>query len=106
MADRKNAKSPAKKTKSERTRELLFHTAMDMLIERGFQATTIREICKQSNVSVGIFYSYFDSKYSILFEVTRKIDHYFVDEVQPMLEGLSAEEQLLRYFQEYANYME
>lgn len=95
-----------KKTKAERTKEHLYHTAMEMLIERGFQATTIREICKEAQVSVGTFYTYFDSKYAILFEVVRKADHYFVDEVQPRLEGLSTREQLLRYFEEYSQYMQ
>lgn len=98
--------TPKKKTKAERTKEQLYHTAMDMLIERGFQATTIRDICREANVSVGTFYTYFDSKYAILFEVVRKADHYFTDEVQPMLEGLSTREQLLKYFEEYAEYMQ
>lgn len=103
MADAK----PRKKTKAERTKELLYHTAMDMLIERGFQSTTIRDICREADVSVGTFYTYFDSKYAILFEVVRKADHYFVDEVQPRLEGLSStREQLLMYFEEYAEYMQ
>lgn len=104
MAEEK--KRAPKKTKAERTKEHLYHTAMEMLIERGFQATTIREICKEANVSVGTFYSYFDSKYSILFEVIRKADHYFVDEVQPKLEGLPCREQVTGYFQEYAEYMQ
>lgn len=98
--------TPKKKTKAERTKELLYHTAMDMLIERGFQATTIRDICREANVSVGTFYTYFDSKYAILFEVVRKADHYFTDDVQPMLEGLSTRAQLLKYFEEYAEYMQ
>lgn len=98
--------TPRKKTKAERTKEHLYHTAMEMLIERGFQATTIRDICKEAEVSVGTFYTYFDSKYSILFEVVRKADHYFVDEVQPMLEGLPIRDQLLKYFEEYAEYMQ
>ena len=97
---------PRKKTKAERTKEHLYHISMEMLIERGFQATTIRDICKEADVSVGTFYTYFDSKYSILFEVVRKADHYFVDEVQPMLEGLSIQQQLRKYFEEYAEYMQ
>lgn len=96
----------ARKTKAERTREHLYHIAMEMLIERGFQATTIRDICKEAEVSVGTFYTYFDSKYSILFEVVRKADHYFVDEVQPRLEGLPIRQQLVQYFEEYGEYMQ
>jgi AcrR family transcriptional regulator len=98
--------APKKRAKSERTKERLYHTAMEMLIERGFQATTIRDICKQANVSVGTFYSYFDSKNSILFEVVRKIDHYFVDEVQPRLEDKPCKDQILEYFTEYGTYLE
>lgn len=106
MSEQNSSPASAKRPKSQRTKELLYHTAMDMLVERGFQATTIREICKQAGVSVGTFYSYFDSKYAILFEVIRKIDHYFVDEVHPKLEGLPVAEQIRVYFQEYGKYME
>src|SRR5262249_34562047 len=43
-------------------RDRLYETAMQLIAERGYEATTLRDIAKAANVSVGLLYRYFPSK--------------------------------------------
>lgn len=46
----------------EARREQILMAAMACFAEKGFHKTTIKDICKKSNLSAGAVYSYFDSK--------------------------------------------
>ena len=48
--------------KALRTREHILAQGMALMKERGFQGTTIRDICEAAEVSVGTFYAYFHDK--------------------------------------------
>ena len=59
---------PAKKlnatktAKGEQTKALILSTALEMLHERGYEATTMRAIAEKAGVSLGNAYHYFGSK--------------------------------------------
>jgi len=56
-------KSTATKTaKGEQTKALILSTALEMLHERGYEATTMRAIAEKAGVSLGNAYHYFGSK--------------------------------------------
>ena len=44
------------------TQEKLFDAARDLMLEKGFVATTVDEICEAAGVTKGSFFHYFDSK--------------------------------------------
>jgi TetR/AcrR family transcriptional regulator, regulator of cefoperazone and chloramphenicol sensitivity len=50
------------KTLTEPTVARLLHTAIEVFAERGFRATTVREICTRANVNVASVNYYFRSK--------------------------------------------
>ena len=52
----------AKTSKGERTRAVILNTALDLLMERGYEATTMRAVAEQAGVSLGNAYYYFKSK--------------------------------------------
>lgn len=52
--------------KSEETRARILEAALDLFRERGFEATTMREIAAQAQVATGAAYYYFDSKDAIV----------------------------------------
>jgi len=63
-------KSPVRKApqkKSELTRERILERALQLFRKRGFQRTTMRDIAKAAELSLGAAYYYFDSKDAILF---------------------------------------
>lgn len=56
-------KSNATKTaKGEQTKALILSTALEILHERGYEATTMRAIAEKAGVSLGNAYHYFGSK--------------------------------------------
>jgi AcrR family transcriptional regulator len=48
------------------TRDSLYQTAMRMIAQRGYEATTLRDIAKEAGVSVGLLYRYFPSKQAVI----------------------------------------
>jgi AcrR family transcriptional regulator len=58
-----SSKSTTTKTaKGEQTKALILSTALEMLHERGYEATTMRAIAEKAGVSLGNAYHYFGSK--------------------------------------------
>lgn len=47
------------------TKEIIFETAMRLMSEKGFQGTTVREICTAAGIPVGTFYNCYKSKVDI-----------------------------------------
>jgi AcrR family transcriptional regulator len=44
----------------------LYATAMQLIAQRGYEATTLRDIAKKAGVSVGLLYRYFPSKQAVI----------------------------------------
>jgi AcrR family transcriptional regulator len=59
-------KETEKKDKGEQTRELVLQTALRLFRERGFDATTMRDIAQATELSLGAAYYYFESKEAII----------------------------------------
>jgi AcrR family transcriptional regulator len=47
-------------------REQLYKTAIKLISSRGYEATTLRDIAKKADVSVGLLYRYFPSKRAVV----------------------------------------
>ncbi|MBA3503329.1 MAG: TetR family transcriptional regulator [Myxococcota bacterium] len=65
-AAKKRVRRPAE-TKSEATRRILMERALAMFQDRGVEATTMRDIARASNLSLGAAYYYFPSKEALIF---------------------------------------
>jgi len=48
--------------KARRTRERIFEVALGLFGERGYEATTMRDIARAAGASVGLTYRYYASK--------------------------------------------
>ncbi len=53
-------------TQSAETRERLYTVALRLVAERGYAATTLRDIATEAGVSVGLLYRYFPNKQAVL----------------------------------------
>lgn len=60
-----NTEAPRNSTR-ERTKELIFKSALALFREQGFEATTIRDIAQAAKVATGAAYYYFPSKEAIV----------------------------------------
>ena len=93
---------PAKTNKAARTREKLLKTSLDIMEQKGYQNTTVREICSRANLSIGTFYSYFPSKSDLFFDIYKKADDYFTDYVAVQVTGSTTSEKIVDFFRYYS----
>ncbi len=63
---RKRGRPPGQTAQGAETKDRLYATAMGLITRRGYEATTLREIAKEANVSVGLLYRYFPSKQAVI----------------------------------------
>jgi len=63
---RKRGRPPGPTAQGAAARDRLYATAMGMISERGYEATTLREIAREAGVSVGLLYRYFPSKQAVI----------------------------------------
>jgi AcrR family transcriptional regulator len=56
-----------------RRRDQIMETAMGLFRKKGYQKTTMREICELSKVNRGSFYDYFESKEDILVYIYKQM---------------------------------
>ena len=66
-----------KSTKAQRTKAKVLQSALDLMREKGYANTTIREVCLSAGVSVGTFYSYFNSKEDVFSDIFKVADELF-----------------------------
>lgn len=52
--------------KKEETRHRIFHAAVDLFRERGFEHTTVDDITEKADVAKGTFFNYFPRKEAVL----------------------------------------
>ena len=63
---RKRGRPPGQTLQGAETKDRLYATAIGLITRRGYEATTLREIAKEANVSVGLLYRYFPSKQAVI----------------------------------------
>lgn len=91
--------------KGRETRERIFDASIRLIAERGYEAATIPDICREAGISVGNFYHHFRSKSEILLEYVEEESDRLLAYYRG-LESLSRREALLssveRFFGFYA----
>ena len=88
--------------KSSETQKIIFDKAMAIMSEKGFQGTTVREICAESDIPVGTFYNCYKSKVDILRVIYDSGDQYMQKTVSEEAAGKNAMEKLHVFFRCYA----
>jgi len=89
---------------AEQTKDKLFYAANALLSEKDYEDITIRDIISRAEVSIGTFYHYFPTKLDVFYETFRLADQYFEEVVAPALTQPTAYEQILAFFNYYADY--
>jgi AcrR family transcriptional regulator len=62
----KRGRPPGPTTQGAAAKARLYATAIHLIATRGYEATTLRDIAKAADVSVGLLYRYFPSKQAIV----------------------------------------
>ncbi|MBL9027587.1 MAG: TetR/AcrR family transcriptional regulator [Myxococcales bacterium] len=96
----KNRKSPARRkvakprgrprgetAQGREARQRLYETALRLFAARGYEATTLRDIAKEAEVSPGLLYRYFDSKQAVVMALYDQLSSRYADEASSMGPG-------------------
>ena len=68
QVDAKSPPSSRRERKKERTRREIYTAAIELFLERGFDAVTVENICHAADVARGTFFLHFPTKDSLLLE--------------------------------------
>jgi AcrR family transcriptional regulator len=73
--------------KSEATRERILETARALFAAKGYAETTMREIAKEANCSLGLAYRYFETKDAMVLALYERLVVEFAEEVRALPSG-------------------
>ena len=68
-------------------RDHLYATATKLIADRGYEATTLREIAKKAGVSVGLLYRYFPSKQAVVIALYDELSSEYARQAAEMPTG-------------------
>src|SRR5439155_27048589 len=63
---RRRGRPPGHTAQGLQTRQRLFDAAIGLMAERGYGATTLRDVAERAGVSAGLLYRYFPGKQSVV----------------------------------------
>jgi AcrR family transcriptional regulator len=84
---RPRGRPPGRTAEGDATRRRLFETAIGLIGERGFEATTLRDVASRAGVSAGLLYRYFPSKRSIVLALYDDLSDSFAREASGLPPG-------------------
>ncbi|GAB5526694.1 MAG: TetR/AcrR family transcriptional regulator [Roseivirga sp.] len=79
----------------ETKKQLVMDTATKLFAERGFENTSMAQICKEANVSKGLVYHHFDTKHALLREIFSATTQRMIEMSSTAAPDSSPHEQLL-----------
>jgi AcrR family transcriptional regulator len=84
---RKRGRPPGQTAQGAAARERLYTTALQLIAARGYAATTLRDIAKEAEVSVGLLYRYFPSKQAVVIALYDELSSDYARQVADMPAG-------------------
>ncbi len=84
---RPRGRPPGRTAEGDATRRILYETAIGLIGERGFAATTLRDVAGRAGVSVGLLYRYFPSKRSIVLALYDDLSDTYARQATDMPQG-------------------
>ena len=83
----KRGRPPGRTAEGEAARRRLYETAVALIGERGYEATTLRDVADRAGVSVGLLYRYFPSKRAIVLALYDELSDTYAQRATEMPQG-------------------
>lgn len=84
---RTRGRPPGPTAQGAAARERLYATAMQLIAARGYEATTLRDIAREADVSVGLLYRYFPSKRAVIIALYDELSSQYAGQAAAMPPG-------------------
>ncbi len=88
------------------TKDKIYNSAMNKFTEKGLERTTIQEICRDAEVSIGSFYNHFNSKEDIIYEIFKRADLNFEQFKERNVDKKGVRELILEYMDYYVSFVQ
>lgn len=90
-------------SKSAKTREHIFQTALRLFFERGYDNTSLKDIAEAAQVSTGTLYRYFPTKSDLLFQIRENSQKHLREVAESLPSEMSLADKLLLIIAEDQN---
>src|SRR3982750_1566386 len=87
VKSRKRGRPAGPTVQGTAARDRLYATAMRLIAQRGYEATTLRDIAKEAGVSVGLLYRYFPSKQAVVIALYEELSRDYARRAANMQPG-------------------
>jgi AcrR family transcriptional regulator len=84
---RKRGRPPGQTAQGAAARDRLYATAMALIAEHRYEATTLRDIATEAGVSVGLLYRYFPSKQAVIIALYEELSADYASQAASMQPG-------------------
>lgn len=84
---RGRGRPPGRTSQGLAAKQRLYDIAIHVIAERGYEATTLREVADRAGVSVGLLYRYFPSKRSVVLGLYDELSARYADQAAGMKAG-------------------
>jgi AcrR family transcriptional regulator len=84
---RGRGRPPGPTAQGAAARQRLYDIAIRLMAERGYQATTLRDVAKEAGVSVGLLYRYFPNKRAVIIALYDELSVEYARVAQAMPRG-------------------
>jgi AcrR family transcriptional regulator len=91
--------------KALETRKKLLTKSLELFGRHGFEHVSIEQITKACNVSKGTFYTHFSSKYDVILEKFKELDHFYMTVEKKIDSRLPASKKILKIYEEQMVYL-
>lgn len=91
--------------KALETRKKLLTKSLELFGKHGFEHVSIEQITKACNVSKGTFYTHFSSKYDVILEKFKELDHFYMTVEKKIDSRLPASKKILKIYEEQMVYL-
>ena len=92
MSNQQNTSEPLEE--QQKTRERIIAAAWKVLAEKGYDATTLREISREAQAGPGLVHYYFGGKDQLLVEVLQAAGQHFHQRMEHLVQQVPAEQSL------------
>src|ERR1700688_4862513 len=92
MSKQQNAVEPS--GEQQKTRERIIAAASKVLAEKGYDATTLREISREAQAAPGLVHYYFGGKDALLVEVLQVAGQHFHQRMEHLVQQVPGEQSL------------
>lgn len=89
---------------AENTKKRILDSVVEILQTKTYDDMSILEICGKADISVGAFYHHFENKASLIVELYRDVDSYFVHDVYEKVKDMEPLESVCEFLREQCQY--